>query len=117
MRLLYKLEFACGLITLLCGAVVITVSFGTNAYAAKPTSNPLDFLSVILISAFITALVAFGSYAHAIKRIVFGFYILIGCGFITLGLLFLLLIVMAGSWYYPTWLALVSLAPYLMTLF
>lgn len=112
MKLLRKLEFACGLITLLCEAVFIAVIFGTNEYGVKSASNPADVGSAILMG-FIPSVVPFAAYAHAIKRTIFGFYLLLVCGLLSIGL-FLLLFLVIGT-FYSAWLTLVAIAPYLMT--
>jgi hypothetical protein len=117
MRTGQKLVLGCGVITMLLGLLHFVVVFTADFYTAKPKDRMSSVVGTfILVDVLFPALILTGAFLHAVKQNIAGI-VLLGIGS-TLAFCYCLLIgfVIIASWYYPTHLALITLAPSAMAL-
>jgi len=106
----------CGVVAVLSGLSSYIIAFSTNAYASKPYDSLSSFLIYTLWFIVTPLLATIGSYLYLVKRKRLGIVLMVISTVLASLELSGLCYVILLSWYYPTWLAIVSLAPIVMTL-
>jgi hypothetical protein len=103
------LTLSFGIATGLSAAITCLVFYFTPNHREPIT--PFDNLLVILLWMILPLLSVVGSYLYVVKHETLGLKMLSASGIFHFFSFLLIGLSIMGSWYYPTWLALVNLSP------